>query len=135
MKITGSCSGAVTALCFATGAVLSMPAAAQSSGESGKWQYTATIYGYMSGIKGKVNLPGDHGSTDIDFPFHDILSSLKMAFMGALDAHNGRWGIFNDVLYMDVGGSQTQQRDFSVGGIGIPATATTNASLDLKSWV
>jgi len=58
-----------------------------------------------------------------------------MTFMGALDAHNGSWGIFNDVLYVDLGGSKSQTHDFSIGNIGLPASATADLSLDLKATV
>ncbi len=138
MKVSRSLSGAVSVLCFAAAAFLSTSAAAQSAQpgwESGKWQFTANIYGLLPVIDGKVNFPGDLGSSDIHFSRSDIINHLKMTFMGALDAHNGRWGVFNDVLYMDLGGTQTQTRDFSIGGIAIPATATTTKSVDLKSWV
>jgi len=138
MKVSGSLSGAVTVFCFASGALLPATAAGQApqpGEESGKWQFTATVYGWFPTINGKVNFPGDLGSTDIHVPFHDILDHLKMGAMGALDAHNGRWGMFTDVLYLDVGGVKSQTRDFSIGNIGLPASATTDLSLDLKSWV
>src|SRR5437016_5957240 len=138
MKVSGFLSGAVTALCFASGALLPTSAAAQTAQtdwQPGKWQFTATIYGWFPAINGKVNFPGDLGSTDIHVPFHDILDHLKMGGMGALEAHNGRWGVFTDALYLDVGGLKSQTRDFSIGNIGLPASATTDLSLDLKSWV
>src|SRR5437660_1448694 len=125
-------------LCFAIGALLPGSAAgqaAQPAWESGKWQFTATIYGWFPAIDGKVNFPGDLGSTDIHVPFHDILDHLKMGGMGALDAHNGRWGVFTDALYLDVGGVKSQRRDFSIGNIVLPAGTTTDLTLDLKSWV
>ena len=139
MKVSVFCSGAVTALCFAAAALLPTSAAAQQPAQPGwestKWQFTANIYGWLPTIDGKVNFPGDLGSTDIHVPFHDILSHLKMTFMGALDAHNGHWGVFTDALYMDVGGVKSQTRVFSIGNVELPASATTDLSLDLKSWV
>jgi len=138
MKAYGSLSGAMTVLCFAAGALLPATAAgqaAQPAWESGKWQFTATVYGWFPTINGKVNFPGDLGSTDIHVPFHDTLEHLKMGVMGAFDAHNGRWGMFTDVLYMDVGGVKSQTSDFSIGSIALPASTTTSLSLDLKSVV
>lgn len=138
MKVTSSLSGAATVLCFAIGALQSTPAAAQaapSAEESGKWQFTANIYGWFPAINGHVNFPGDLGSTDIHVPFSKLLDHLKMGFMGAVDAHNGRWGVFSDALYMDVGGLKSRTRDFSIGNIGIPAGTTADRNLDLKAWV
>ncbi len=137
MKVSHSVGTAVTALFLASGA-LPAPAAAQmaqTAWESGKWQFTATVYGWFPTINGKINFPGDLGSTDIHVPFHDTLEHLKMGVMGAFDAHNGRWGMFTDVLYMDVGGVKSQTSDFSIGSIALPASTTTSLSLDLKSVV
>jgi hypothetical protein len=58
-----------------------------------------------------------------------------MTFQGSLDANNGRWGIFNDIVYVDVGGVKSQSHDLLVGDVGIPATATADLSLDLKSLI
>jgi hypothetical protein len=138
MKISHRLSGAIAVFSFAAGALLPMSAAAQSAQpgwEAGKWQFTATVYGWFPTINSKVNFPGDLGSTNIHVPFHDIFDHLKMGAMGALDAHNGRWGMFTDVLYLDVGGIKSQSRDFSIGNIGIPAGTTADLNLDLKSWV
>ncbi len=64
-----------------------------------------------------------------------LIGDLKGAFMGSFDAHNGRWGVFTDVLYMDVGGSQAKTRDFSIGRAGIPASASADLDLGLKGFV
>ena len=136
MKVSGFLSGAVTALCFACGALLPTSAAAQTAQaawQSGKWQFTATIYGWFPTINGKVNFPGDLGSTDIHVPFHDILDHLKMGGMGALEAHNGHWGVFTDALYLDVGGVKSQRRDFSIGSIVLRESRSPMMH-DCRSW-
>ena len=138
MKRYGLLSGAVAVLCFAVGALLAAPAAAQSAQpgwESPKWQFAATLYGYVPTIDGKVNYARDSRVSDIHVSMDDVLSHLKMAFMGTLDVHNGRWGIFNDVFYADLGGVKSRARDFSIGDIGLPAGTTTDLSLDLKTTI
>jgi len=138
MKIPGFLSGTMTVLCFAGGALVPAPAAAQSAlppWEAGKWQFSASLNGFVPAIDGKVNYAGDTRSSDIHVSMHDVLSNLKMTFQGSLDAHNGRWGIFNDVIYANIGGVKSRTRDFSLGNIGIPATATTDLSLDVKATV
>ena len=138
MKIAGSIGCTITVVCFAIGMLLPTAAAGQatqSGAESGTWQFTAAIYGWVPTIDTRVNFPGDRGSTDLHVSKSDVLDHLKMTFQGSLDAHNGRWGIFNDLVYVDLGGVKSQDRDFSIGNIGIPATATANLSLDLKSLI
>jgi hypothetical protein len=138
MKISRSLGSALIVLSFAAGALLPASAAAQSaqSGwESDKWQFSATIYGYLPHIGGKLAVPVDTGGASINVDPSTIVGHLKMTFMGTLDAHYGRWGAFTDVLYLDVGGSKSNVRDFSIGNIGLPANTTADLSLDLKGIV
>jgi hypothetical protein len=126
----------MTALCFAAGALLPASVKAQSapsSYESEKWLFTATIYGYLPKIGGKVSFPT--GSSSIDVDASTIIDHLKMTFMGTLDAHNGRWGMFTDVLYLDLGGSKSNTRDFSIGHHELPADTTADLNLDLKGII
>ena len=138
MKIASSIGCTITVLCFAIGMLLPAAAAGQatqSGAESGTWQFTAAIYGWVPTIDTRVNFPGDRGSTDTSVSKSDVLNHLKFTFQGSLDVHNGQWGIFNDLVYVDLGGVKSQDRDFSIGNIGIPASATANLSLDLKSLI
>jgi len=121
-------------------AALLLPAAAAAQSappawESGKWEYAATIYGWVPTIDGKLNYAGDSRTSDIHVNEGNVLSHLKMAFQGALDVHNGRWGIFNDLVYVDLGGSKSRSREFSVEGIPIPGTANADLNLDFKGLV
>ena len=63
-----------------------------------------------------------------------IIDNLKMTFMGSLEAHKGRWGMFTDVVYMDLGNTKSGTRDISIGGAALPAGASANVSYDLKGW-
>ncbi len=136
--IASSISRTLAVLCFACGAFLPPSAAAQPAqpvGESGKWEFAATIYGFIPTIDGTVNYAGDTRSSDFSVSKSDVINHLKMTFMGALDAHNGSWGIFNDVLYVDLGGVKSQTHDFSVGNIGLPVGATADLNFGLKATV
>ena len=143
MKLFNSLGSVITTLCIGSAALASasatgQPATTQSAPaawEAEKWRVAATIYSWLPSIDGKVIFPGDSGSTDLHVPFHDILSHLKMTFMGALDVHNGRWGMFTDALYLDVGGDKSQTNDFTIGNTRIPAGTTADLTVDLKSWV
>ena len=138
MKIASHLGRAMTALCLTVGAVVSVPALAQSTQsnwDSGKWEFAATIYGWVPAVDGKVNYANDTRSSDLHVSMSDVLSHLKMTFQGAFDAHNGRWGVFNDLVYVDLGGAKSETRNFAIGNIGIPATASTDQTLDLKALV
>jgi hypothetical protein len=128
----------MAALVFAAGVLLPATTTAQSASsvyESEKWLFTATIYGYLPDIGGKLNFPVATGGTSINVDASTLIDHLKMTFMGALDVHNGKWGVFTDVLYLDVGGSKSQTHDFSIGRQGIPASTTADLNLDLKGFV
>ena len=138
MKTCTLLRAGMTVLALAAGTLLSMSAAAQtaqSGWEAGKWQFAGTVYGWLPAINGKVNFPGDNGSTSIHVSPSDLLSHLKMTFQGSLDANNGAWGIYTDVVYVKLAGDKSQTQDFSIGAIVIPATAAANLSLDIKTLV
>ncbi len=138
MKIFRPFGSAMAALVFAAGALLPATSTAQSASsayESEKWMFAATIYGYLPDIGGKLNFPVETGGSSINVDASKLLDHLKMAFMGALDVHNGKWGIFTDVLYLDVSGSKSNTRDFNIGRQGIPASTTADLNLDLKGFV
>src|SRR5208283_4041323 len=138
MNIAHCLTRTLTVLVFAADAFLSATALAQSppsDGDSGKWQFAATIYGFIPTINGTVNYARDTRSSDFSVSKSDVIDHLKMTFMGALDAHNGSWGVFNDVLYVNLGGVKSQTRDFSVGNIGLPVGATADLNFGLKATV
>jgi hypothetical protein len=138
MNFTRSFRGAIAAMCVTAGALLPTSAtaqSAQSTWDAEKWQFIATIYGFLPSIGGKLSVPVDTGGHSISVDAHQIIDSLKMTFMGTLDVHNGRWGVFTDILYLNVGGSKSQTRDFSLGQVGIPASTTADLNLDLKGTI
>jgi len=132
MKISHPIGSAIAALFLAAGAFLPGSASAQ---EAEKWMFAATIYGYLPSIGGKLNFPVETGGSSINVDAKTLIDHLKMTFMGALDVHNGRWGAFTDVLYLDVGGSKSHTHDFGIGRHDIPASTTADLNLDLKGIV
>lgn len=122
--------GAATIL--GIGTLLPSTAAAQLSSDD-NWQFRATMYGYLPKLSGSTTFPGAGSSIDVNAD--KIISNLKFAFMGALEAQKGRWGAFTDVMYLNVGGSKSGTRDLAIGGVQLPIGTTANASLDIKGWV
>jgi hypothetical protein len=102
--------------------------------ESEGWQFGASIYGWFPDISGETAFP-NNGSGEFTVDIENILDNLEFTLMGTFDARKGRWGFLTDAIYMDVGNSQTGGRDYLIGGIQVPATATGTVDLDIKSLI
>ena len=113
---------------------LSAPASSQTQMVSDPWQYSALVYVWLPDIGGKTTFPAGTGSS-ISVDASQILDALKFTFMGTFQATKGRWGVFTDVIYLDVGASKSQTRDVIVDGHPLPVGITADATLDLKSLV
>ena len=98
------------------------------------WQFDASLYVYLPSIGGSTSFPPENGGSSVDITSSQILDSLNFAFMGSFDAHKGPWGVFNDVVYVDLGASKSNTKDFSIGNREIPAGTTANLHLDLSGW-
>jgi hypothetical protein len=110
------------------------PIAAQAQTTTDKWQWELAIYGWFPAIGGTTSFPSTGNSgPNIDVSASDVLDALKMVFMGQIEARNGAWGVWSDLVYADLGGSKSGSRDFNVNGR--PVTATADLSLDVKSTV
>lgn len=110
-------------------ALAPLTAGAQDEG----WQWRASVYGWLPDIAGKTRFPA--GPTDIEVEVDTLVDNLNFTTMIGLDGQKGRWGVFTDVLYMDLGNTETMNRSFTVGGMMIPADVTLDTRFDLKSWV
>jgi hypothetical protein len=128
---------AITASALCASATLVPAGAAAQAADA--WKYDGIIYLYLPTISGKTNFQGPPAGTggsgsnsDVGVDAEKILDSLKFAFMGTLEASNGRWGALTDVIYMDVGSSKSGTRDLTVGGAELPAGVNGNAHYDLK---
>jgi hypothetical protein len=124
-----SSSRLLSTMALAIAAGCPMLAHAQADGT---WRFSGSIYGYFPTLGGSSSVPADSGGTPINVSAEEILDRLKFTFMGSLDAHNGRWGAFTDLVYLDLGDSRQQTRDFSIGNIGLPAGTSSDIAWDLK---
>jgi hypothetical protein len=101
-----------------------------------KWQFQAIVYGYLPDIGGKTTFPeGRNGAGGVTVDASQILDNLNFAFMGTFEARKGRWGLFTDLLYMDVSADKNGTRDVTVGGGNLPAAVSSNLGLSLKGTV
>src|SRR6478736_3437562 len=100
----------------------------------GAWRFGASLYGYVPSVSGTSSTPADSSGNRLNINLGEILD-LKFTVMGSFDAHNGRWGVFTDLIYLDYGGSKQQSRDFTIGRAGIPAGTAADLDLDFKGVV
>jgi len=123
----------------AAGAALAFSALAapqaQAQTNPDKWQFQGAVYGWFPALAGTTKFPSGNGGPSIDVDADTVISHLKMTFMGNIAASKGQWGVFADWMYSDLGGSKDGTRDLAIGGRPIPATATSNLSLDIKTNV
>jgi hypothetical protein len=110
-----------------------LPAVAQAQGSTAAWEWRATIYGWFPGLDGETQFPSGAGGPSINVNSDEILEDLKMAFMGSLEARQGRWGGLVDWVYADIGDTKSGTRNFSIHGQQLPAGLTANLSLDVKT--
>jgi len=88
----------VLALCLA---VTSQSSAQDTSVTKNKWHYLLQPYAMFPNMKGTVgmsNLPNVDVNADVD----DIFSNLQFGAMLYFEAHNDKWAISSDILYMDL---------------------------------
>jgi hypothetical protein len=110
------------------------PVAAQAQSAADKWQWEVGIYGWFPAIGGKTAFPSNGNSgPSIDVTAQDVIDALKMTFMGQIEARNGQWGVWSDLVYADLGGSKNGTRGFTVDNQ--PVNADANLQLDVKSTV
>ncbi len=107
--------------------VAPLTANAADAYKSDDWEYSASVYMWMPSMKGETNF-----GADFDIDFGTLLDNLKMTFMGAFEARNGDWSLFTDVVYLNVGGSQSG----TVTGDGpFGLHRSRDVSIGLKSWI
>lgn len=82
------------AACLAGAAI---PASAQS------WDYSVSVYAWMSGIETSAETPV--GTVGTELSFSDVLDNLDFAFFGTFTAINGPWVVLGDFNYSALGSS------------------------------
>ena len=112
--------------------MLPLSATAQSVDD---WKWSATLYGWFPAISGKTSFPATGTGPNIDIDADTILDAIEFVFMGSLEAQRGRYGIFTDVIYLDVEGDKSATRDVTISRLAIPVGVDLNANLEIKSWL
>jgi hypothetical protein len=98
------------------------------------WQYQGTLYVYAPSISGTSKFPQSGGGSDASIDGEDILDALEFAFMGAIEARRGSWGVFTDLIYLNLGAGESGSRDLTIGGNELPVGAAADIHYDLQGW-
>jgi hypothetical protein len=130
--------GILAAAVIASGALgpsLACAQTAPTTPTAQTWRYTASIYVYLPSVGGSTAFPADGNGNPININADQILDHLKMAAMGSFEAHNGSWGIFTDVVYLNFGASKSNSGDFTIGSVGLPAGTAADLDWSLAGYV
>jgi hypothetical protein len=122
------------ALLLAAASVAAAAPGVASAQESEEWKFDAIVYAWLPSVGGKSTFPAGSGS-DISVDASQVIDSIKFAFMGTLGAQKGRWGVFGDAIYLDLGTSRSASRNLTVQGIPLPPGVTADVNLDVKTTV
>jgi len=112
-----------------------VPFHAHADSTAGDWQWDATVYMYLPSIGGETSFPPSGDGPSVDVSADAILDSLNFAFMGALGARKGPWGVATDVIYLDLGSSKKGTRNFQLGQLDLPASVDADLNLDITGWL
>ena len=99
------------------------------------WQFGASIYGWFPDVNGQTVFSPPGSDSDFEIDVEDVLENLEMVLMGSFDARKGSFGVFTDVIYMDVGDSASSSVDGSIGPNAVPTNVTADVSVDMESWI
>ncbi len=126
MKLRGLCVAAV-AMAFSS-------ASAGASGSGGdSWQFGITPYLWLPSIHGTLNFEvPPAGSSPIANIASDFPSNLKFAGMLTGTARKGDWGVFYDVVYVNLGELRSAARDLNGPGgvISLPVAASLDSGIE-----
>src|SRR5262245_32434890 len=122
-------------LLVACGACAALSANAQTPPPDDAWHYEVILYGYLPDVGGTTTFQkfGVGGGIKVDAS--TILKHLQGVFMGMGEVTKGPFGLYTDVIYLDLGASKSDTRDISIGGLPIPVDASANLDYNLRGWV
>jgi hypothetical protein len=101
---------------------------------SDEWKFQAAVYLYLPSISGETAFSGSGGGSDASVDASKFLENLNFTFMGSFEADKGAWGMFTDVIYLDIGDSESPSRDISIGGT-LPVGVNANIHYGLDGWL
>jgi hypothetical protein len=114
-------------------ATLTLLAAGSAQAQGAEpWRFQLALYGWVPAISGQSEFLGNPSSIGISMG--DVLDNLKMTFQGTFEASRGRWGLYTDFFYGNLGHAKTANHNITIGNPPIPATVTGTLDVDVKNY-
>ena len=108
------------------GLLLPWAASAQAAdGDSSRWQFSATLYAWVSDMEGNLNASSATQPVHVDLSYGDVLEHLKFAGFGAFQAKKDRLIFLGDMTYANLG---------ATSGIDIRDHDLVDAKLDASTF-
>jgi hypothetical protein len=79
------------------------PISHAQSGSSNDWQFRVTPYLFGTGLDGDIGFNDALPPVSVEATFGDVVDNLDFGFMLFAEARKGRWGIWGDGMYVDLG--------------------------------
>jgi hypothetical protein len=118
----------------ASAALIASDVAAQGNNAAGgDWEFSVGIYGWFPDLKGTTGFPTDDNGFEV--PIDDIVDKLDFTLQGNFDARRGKWGLFTDLIYLDLGDQQTFTNENTVSDLEIPVDSSLGVGVDVKNLV
>jgi hypothetical protein len=109
-------------------------AAGDASPTDDDWHYRATVYGFFPDISGSAAFPA--GGTDISIDAETLVENTDLGFMGLFEARKGRFGLFTDLIWLELGDSKDATHRLSIGGgTDLPPGVTADVALDVDARI
>jgi len=128
--MTRMTSLAAFALCAST-AFASADAFAQATDD---WQFAGSLNLFLPSVSSTTVFPPPLGGNSASVDSGKILESLNFTFMGSLQAQRGAWGLFTDVVYLDMSADKSGSRALTIGRVELPADVSANVDFGLRGW-
>ena len=105
--------------------------AGQSGAGSDDWEFSITPYLWLPSVNATLNFDVPPAGNSPIVNFDNPLSNLKMAGMLTGRAHKGDWGVFYDVVYVNIGDLKSTVHDLNGPGgvISLPLAASLDTGI------
>jgi hypothetical protein len=104
-------------------------AAAQES-----WENRVAVYGYFPDIGGHTRFATPAGD-EFAIDNNDLVRNTELALMTAVEAQKGRWGLFGDLIFMDVADEIADSPTVGQGAIPLPPGVTASGEATIEAAV
>lgn len=98
------------------------------------WEKRVAIYGYFPDIGGHTRFAAPAGG-EFEIDNNDLIRNTELAFMGSVEAQKGRWGLFGDLVFMDVADEITSSPTLGQGSMPLPPGVTADAAVTIEAAV